>query len=1091
MTDADDIDRQDIRVAVVMNGGVSLAVWIGGVAVELHHLAMARRWDQAVYRPLLDLLHADARVDVIAGTSAGGLNGAFLALGLARERDIGSLCGLWRDKGDLAVLLQDPLRRRVPSLLKGDYFLDELRNALRRVLASPPPAGTGGEQAGDRPVELILTGTLWHGRKSSFSDDMGVRITEADHDARFLFAADGGDTDPAGDLHDDTVVDRLAVAARCSSSFPAAFAPQWVAVSPEQGPAEGPWPSTAGRATFRASQHVVDGGILLNKPVRPALEAVYRRPAQLQVRRLLTYVVPDPAEEPATAPSVEATSAQVPSVPGPSAQAPSGTASPPPDAPSAPDVLLGVLTRLRTTDSVSRELTEIQDRNRDVRQRRRARDRLASALTATAGTLSEAAWQGYVESRVQYAAETIARWIAAGQPTARAGRWSERQIADCLRRVLADRRTRPESFIPRGESTAGAVDRTGAEWDWGQTTVRRLRDITVDVLKRAVWLAPTGSPQRAAIVAERERASEVFKDVQADWSELEAHWSAAGAGLPSCTYDGLGRATPDSLRALAAWLRRTLADRDGSPEPGSPGFAARRERSYAQARALAGCLENSATALRDVARTGNAVVDPDGTERARLRALTGFLLGPGENDEKDENDVLPRMLRLEVVQEAYGGAHRDAEQEVELVQVSSHHPDLLTGKQLHHFGAFYRASWRVNDWIHGRLDGAAHLVRILLSAERLRQVWARDDGAAAGAAADRLVALLRDCAVDGAEPADRAWLEEIWRQQYASACQDFVRERIVPAAPGPVSEPEPVSAPESVSAHESVSGPEPVSEPAPEGGGVQDDPRLGLCVEAVTHALHTRILRQELPALADAVRAEGDGRPAGSTRWLAGYDAATAGAGATGRTVPPTVLWQLWESAHLIGSQRIGEEAGGDLLATTAAQAAAVTAGALGTLSRVKAVGAVLGALRGYTLAVWAMVRFLTRPDNFGNRVVQLTVAAGAVLLAVSLFVPGLPVVFTLAGVLLLLAGWSAAALLTRETRRVGRRLALVTGFVVLVAAGYVYTRLHDPHAREGLWSLAVKLGAALLVVLLGVFLARTPEPRAAAQRRRNPPPPA
>ncbi|WP_424892811.1 patatin-like protein [Streptomyces sp. XH2] len=1033
MTDADDIDRQDIRVAVVMNGGVSLAVWIGGVAAELHHLAMARRWDRAVYRPLLDLLHADARVDVIAGTSAGGLNGAFLALGLARERDIGSLCGLWRDKGDLTELLQHPLRRRVPSLLKGDYFLDELRKALRRVLASPPPAGTGnGQPAADRPVELILTGTLWRGRKSPFCDDMGVRITETDHDARFLFTTDGVGPDPAGDLREDGVVDRLAVAARCSSSFPAAFAPQWVKVSLEEGPAEGPWVSTAGRATFRTSQHVVDGGILLNKPIRPALEAVYRQSAQLQVRRLLTYVVPDPGEEPAAAPS---------------APEPSGSEPPPPD---APDVLLGVLTRLRATDSVSRELTEIRDRNRDVRQRRRARDRLASALTAGAETLSEAAWQGYVEVRVQYAAETIARWTAAGQPPARADRWSARQIADCLRPVLDDRRTQPESFIPRGDSTAGAVNRTGAEWDWGQTTVRRLRDLTVDVLKRAVWLAPTGSPQRAAIIAQRERASELFKDIQADWSDLEAHWTAAGAGLPPCTYDTLGRATPDSLRALTAWLREALADRDGSAEAGSPAFAARRERWYAQARNLAGCLENSATALRDVARTGNAVVDLEGTERERLQALTGFLLGP------DGTGVLPRMLRLDVVQEAYGGAHGDAEQEVELVQVSSHHPDLVTGKQLHHFGAFYRASWRVNDWIHGRLDGAAHLVRILLSAERLRQVWAREEAGAAAGAADRLVEMLRDCALDGAEPDDRAWLEEIWRQQYASACKDFVRERIVPAAPAP----------------------------AAAGGGVQDDPRLGLCVEAVTRALHTRILRQELPALADAVRAEGDGRPAGSTKWLAGYDAATAGAEAAGRTVPPTAVWQLWGSAHLIGSQRIGEEAGGDLLANTAAQAAAVTAGAFGTLSRVKAVGAVLGALRGYTLAVWAMVRFLTRPDNFGNRVVQLTVAAGAVLLAVALFVPGLPVVFTLAGVLLLLAGWSAAALLTRDTRRVGRRLAVATGLVALVAAGYVYTRLHDAHAREGLWSLAVKLGAALLVVLLGIFLARTPEPRSAARHR-------
>ncbi|MGK5545889.1 patatin-like protein [Streptomyces sp. URMC 127] len=1050
--DAGDIDRQDIRVAVVMNGGVSLAVWIGGVAAELHHLATARRHDRAVYRPLLGLLHADARVDVIAGTSAGGLNGAFLALGLARDRDIGSLCALWRDKGDLAELLQHPLRRGAPSLLKGDYFLDELRGALRRVLASPPPAGTGGGQtgdraergqAGDRPVELILTGTLWDGRKSTSCDDMGVRITETDHDARFLFAADGAGRDPAGDLRDDTVVDRLAVAARCSSSFPAAFAPQWVAVTPEQGPADGPWPSTAGRANFRASQHVVDGGILLNKPIRPALEAVYRQPAQLQVRRLLTYVVPDPAEEPA---------AVAPSGTGP------GTVPAPP---GAPDVLLGVLTRLRATDSVSRELAEIQDRNRDVRQRRRARDRLAAALTAAAEPLSEAAWPGYVESRVQYAAGTIARWLAAGQPPAGAARWSERQIADCLRDVLADRRTQPESFIPRGESAALAADRTGAEWDWGQTTVHRLRDITVDVLKRAVWLAPMGSPQRAAIVAERERASAVFKTVQADWRALEEHWSGAGAALPPCTYDRLGRPTADSLRALAAWLRRALADRDGSPEPGAtapagapPAGRARRERWYAQARDLAGCLENSADVLRDVARTGNAVVDPGGTERARLEALTGFLLGPGETS------VLSRMIRLEVVQEAYGGAGREAEQEVELVQVSSHHPGLLTGKQLHHFGAFYRASWRVNDWIHGRLDGAAHLVRILLSAERLRQVWARDgDAAAADGAAARLVELLRDCTLDGAGPADRAWLEEIWREKYASACRDFVTERIVHAAPAP----------------------------AAGGASVQDDPRLALCVEAVTHALHTRILREELPGLADAVRGEGEGRPAGSTRWLAGYDAATAGAASAGRPLPPTALWQLWESAHLIGSQRIAEETGGDLLAGTAAQAAAVTAGALGPVSRIKAVGAVLGALRGYTLAVWAMVHFLTRPGNFATRVVQLAVSAGTVLLAVSLLVPAAPVVLTLAGVLLLLAGWSAAALLTRDTRRVGRRLAVAAGFVLLVAAGYAYTRLHDAHARDVLWSLGIKLGAGLLVVLLGLFLARTPAPRA-ARRREDPP---
>ncbi|MCC3773387.1 patatin-like protein [Streptomyces sp. UNOB3_S3] len=1031
MAETDDIDRQDIRLAVVMNGGVSLAVWIGGVTVELHHLAMARRWDEAVYRPLLDLLCADARVDVIAGTSAGGLNGAFLALGLAREKDITPLCGLWRDKGALGKLLQHPLQRQPPSLLQGDYFLDELRNALRAVATSPPRTGADDGRTGRRPVELILTGTLWRGRYSSSCDDTGVRITEVDHDARFRFASQAGATDPVADLQDDGVIDRLAVAARCTSSFPAAFAPQWVDVDADA--ADGPWPSTAGRANFRVPQYVVDGGILLNKPIRPALEAVYRQTAQSQVRRVLTYVVPDPSEAP------------------PQAPAPEPTGTPPL---RAPDVLLGVLTRLRSTDSVSRELTEIQVRNEDARHRRRARARFAYALAGAARQLSGAAWQGYLETRIEHAADTIGRWLAAGQPAETAGRWSEREIADRLRVVLRDRRARPESFIPRGDSVDEATGRTGTDWDWGQTAVQGLRDIVVDVLRRAVWLAPMGSPERRAIIEARRRANTVFEEIEEDWRTLAEHWTRAGAGLPPGAYDGLGKATAAATRRLEDWLHQALTDWDGPPDTGAEDYAERHARRYGQATALADSLMSCDDALSRVAGAGTgaetgteagpgglageAVVDPVGTERTHLKALTDYLL-------HSTQDVLDRMLRLEVVQQAYGDTQRAVEQEVELIQVSSREPGLLTGRQLHHFGAFYRASWRVNDWIHGRMDGAAHLARALMSVERLRQVWATDDDA--DDAAHRLVDALRACAVDARDPADRAWLEQTWQEHYASTCRGLATEQIIPIRPAT----------------------------PPGGPGPEDDPRLGLCVEAVTHALQTNILRQELHLLADAVRTEGDGRPEDSTRWLAQYDAAASTT--TGRPLPAETMWRLWESARTIGGQRITQEAGGDLFAETAAHSAAVTASAVGA-PRVKAVGAVFSALRGYTLAVWAMVRFLTRPGRFGRRAVDLAVVTGGVLLAMSLFVPGLPVAFTLAGVFLLLAGWSAAALLTRDARRLGLRLAAVVLVLLCAAAFYIYANRNDVHLRETLWSLAVKLGVGLLVVLLGIFLARTRGPR-------------
>ena len=82
-----------------------------------------------------------------------------------------------------------------------------------------------------------------------------------------------------------------------------------------------------------------------------------------------------------------------------------------------------------------------------------------------------------------------------------------------------------------------------------------------------------------------------------------------------------------------------------------------------------------------------------------------------------------------------------------------------------------------------------------------------------------------------------------------------------------------------------------------------------------------------------------------------------------------------------------------------------------------------LSAFRGYALIVWAMVTLLTRGSHFGTRVVELAVAAGGVLIAVAVFVPAMPLAFTLAGVLLLLAGLTAGALLTRQARGVGGAL--------------------------------------------------------------------
>ena len=86
---------------------------------------------------------------------------------------------------------------------------------------------------------------------------------------------------------------------------------------------------------------------------------------------------------------------------------------------------------------------------------------------------------------------------------------------------------------------------------------------------------------------------------------------------------------------------------------------------------------------------------------------------------------------------AFTGVSDVAEQAVELVQVSSLREELVTGIQLHHFGAFYRESWRANDWLRGRIDGSEQLVQMLLAPERLRQLGLSGRGRAPAAPGGR------------------------------------------------------------------------------------------------------------------------------------------------------------------------------------------------------------------------------------------------------------------------------------------------------------------------------------------------------------------
>lgn len=113
---------KEIRIGLVLYGGVSLAVYINGVTTELWNLLRASRARQngsekdkldntaKIYAELLDKLECltanDFRVvvDTIAGSSAGGINGATLAKAIVDGGDAKAVSDLWIDNADISEL---------------------------------------------------------------------------------------------------------------------------------------------------------------------------------------------------------------------------------------------------------------------------------------------------------------------------------------------------------------------------------------------------------------------------------------------------------------------------------------------------------------------------------------------------------------------------------------------------------------------------------------------------------------------------------------------------------------------------------------------------------------------------------------------------------------------------------------------------------------------------------------------------------------------------------------------------------------------------------------------------------------------------
>ena len=118
--------QKELRLALICYGGVSLAIYMHGITKEVWKLAKASRAfhdrnrnnnaDHGVYCEILEWMEQETGVklrvlpDIIAGASAGGINGIFLAQALVSGESLEPLTEMWLDNADVDTLLAPDAR---------------------------------------------------------------------------------------------------------------------------------------------------------------------------------------------------------------------------------------------------------------------------------------------------------------------------------------------------------------------------------------------------------------------------------------------------------------------------------------------------------------------------------------------------------------------------------------------------------------------------------------------------------------------------------------------------------------------------------------------------------------------------------------------------------------------------------------------------------------------------------------------------------------------------------------------------------------------------------------------------------------------
>jgi len=860
---------REVRLAVVMYGGVSLAIYMNGVAQELYHLvrstapsspkrrdghradgdllteqesqelrrseneddyAEPEEWalpakslsgSERVYRQLGQLLGREQEqrepareddpiltrfvIDILSGTSAGGINAVFLAKALANNQSMKALSTLWIEEGDISKLLNDSKSTKdLPGV----------------ALSSPPTSLLNGHRmyyellrAFDGMDEQDESGRSSLMRISPLADELDLYVTTTDLvglllpirlrnrviDERryknvfhFVYSTAAATGEHRNDFHADNNA-ALAFVSRCTSSFPFAFEPMTLedinpvvqgfesqGVHPydiqRHGSSAGYWqnlfPDYASPApnTIPYNQRPFgDGGALDNKPFSYATEAVLRRRADLPVDRKLLFIEPDPGHPERTR-----------------------------EADPRPDVIQNFLDQgvtLPRQETIREDLQRIAERNRMIQRIDRILldvERAAPARQTTTRRTSGDEWAsrdprseiqeighaygGYHRLKVAAVTDDLTSLVAR---VAGLEEGSDYEVA--VRAVVgAWRRHRYAALGGVHDVEAGSVKRSENRFLVDFDLAFRLRRLNY-IQRKLDQLYPLDESARKLLFAVmgQQFSSKKDEDVAALRDEVlyfKRVTSSIHANLRKAGRDLRSKSDANPIRLLvgAMGMTRELLDVAlALPDATARDKWGEQQRSDHEA------------ALDELGRTTAAQIGGacrDASERLQ-RAL----------DRRDENANELRRLISNFVRTTYDtfddydmvafpmtyGTDAGETDVIEVIRVSPEDTSRalrdpsgqskVTGARYMHFGAFLDRIWRQNDILRGRLDAADILISSLVP-------QAGDGMAEATRQRDELVMRLKN-------EAQRAILSEELKEADRSKLAGLIAEAVTKLTP--------------------------------------------------------------------------------------------------------------------------------------------------------------------------------------------------------------------------------------------------------------------------------------------------------------------